>query len=793
MVEKEQGRIKWFNVTKRYGFISPESGPDVFVHINNVVDLAPTQLVEGLEVEFVIVETPKGLEAQQVRAISAPGSPMTTSRPKRRAQYKPKRPEASKPQRFLNPYNFVRYLTNPRPKNQVLGDCLPPPHDRYVGLTGRITCTVEAVTPLFVSDSHDIEGEVGKHREFRFFQVDGEPVLPASSLRGMIRSVFEAATNSCFAILQEDDPYPLEHREARAPDMIPARVVELTENGGTLELLDCTYSVPIDCSRGPVITRAAAVAQAYPPRVLTQRDRTATPFDSTQSRLPQGVRDGMRVAALVTREPQTHRSGRFRSFIVQTVVPVAQHTMLRPSDGQVKVFGWLHLTGPNIENKHDERLFFRWDDRQPQAPTVHQIDKRYLLPFSKEVVSEYNYHLAEYWERNRKQVEKLGKKPWLYDAESLPYPSTFVEQDRELQQGDLVYALTDNSGRVSVLRSVTMPRIRYRHRRQELLPETLLHCRKRHELCPACRMFGWVHPQAEELGREEAVAYAGRVRLSHGCARGGMRPESFQEPFTLAILATPKPTTTVFYLLDANLKPSDVTYDTPGARLRGRKFYRHFGEWERWLPAQREEFKRAGGKRDDQNRTIRGVLKPGAKFTFDLEFESLTDVELGAVLWALELEDGMYHRLGFAKPLGFGSVKVTVDHLRILKPGERYTSLRCVEGGWTKDLDPTEYINAFKAALQQAYDEIPFIRLPNIQDLRKLLSAPDVRHIHYPRSEPTPTEDGENFKWFVGNRRRLDDARKPAHRRRLPNPELLPLPSDDTAGLELMDARGNAV
>ncbi len=113
--------------------------------------------------------------------------------------------------RYLNPYNFVRYLPEPDivpddPDAQLLGRCAPPPHDRYVGLTGRITCTLETVTPLFISDSHEVKEQPvtnapdKKHKSYRFFQYEGKDAIPATSLRGMVRSTFEAVTNSSFSV-----------------------------------------------------------------------------------------------------------------------------------------------------------------------------------------------------------------------------------------------------------------------------------------------------------------------------------------------------------------------------------------------------------------------------------------------------------------------------------------------------------------------------------------------------------------------------------------------------------------
>jgi CspA family cold shock protein len=61
-----KGRVKWFNNSKGYGFISQEDGPDVFVHHSNIEGEGFRSLEEGQEVEFEIVEGRKGPQAQKV-------------------------------------------------------------------------------------------------------------------------------------------------------------------------------------------------------------------------------------------------------------------------------------------------------------------------------------------------------------------------------------------------------------------------------------------------------------------------------------------------------------------------------------------------------------------------------------------------------------------------------------------------------------------------------------------------------------------------------------------------------
>ena len=66
MAERETGTVKWFDVTKGYGFIARERGGDVFVHISAIRGQGHRWLDKDQRGEFTVVQGQKGPQAHDV-------------------------------------------------------------------------------------------------------------------------------------------------------------------------------------------------------------------------------------------------------------------------------------------------------------------------------------------------------------------------------------------------------------------------------------------------------------------------------------------------------------------------------------------------------------------------------------------------------------------------------------------------------------------------------------------------------------------------------------------------------
>ena len=71
MSDRETGTVKWFNAKKGYGFIIREEGEDIFVHYTSIKSEGFRSLEEGQKVEFVVGDSAKGPQAQDVIVVTS--------------------------------------------------------------------------------------------------------------------------------------------------------------------------------------------------------------------------------------------------------------------------------------------------------------------------------------------------------------------------------------------------------------------------------------------------------------------------------------------------------------------------------------------------------------------------------------------------------------------------------------------------------------------------------------------------------------------------------------------------
>lgn len=440
--------------------------------------------------------------------------------------------------RFLNPYTFM-----PTPRRdgwpEPLGDALPHGHDRLHegGWTGSIKVRLRVETPLLLLDAaRAFPAPTGKDGHLRYPMLlrNGSPHLPATSVKGMLRSAYEIITNSRFGVFDEwKKPLGWRRIVSDAQHMRPVRIV--SDGGNGLRVQFC---------------KAVRL-----PR-----------YDKKQVRYPDGslpqYGDEVWIHASGRQLTANKTSGRR-----PTVDKIVKGP--RPS-GADWTRGYVFVSGENIGKKKHERVFIptntfrevtqelreRWDMLMCNYRATHT--EKELEGFN--TVSDTNKPLE--WSAHLKDPERA-----------------------RLEEGTLCYAyMLDET--VEGLYPVAIPRDITLLTPVEMLPESLHPAPDINSLSPADRLFGWVAPKGSST---RPAGYRGRLRV------GPVQCEESEKPHTtkfngdglpLAILGNPKPSQGRFYFAiedggeklenpPRNRVAKTALYLSGRSRLRGRKVYWH--------------------------------------------------------------------------------------------------------------------------------------------------------------------------------------------------------------------------
>ncbi len=220
-------------------------------------------------------------------------------------------------------------------------------------------------------------------------------------------------------------------------------------------------------------------------------------------------------------------------------------------------------------------------------------------------------------------------------------------------------------------------------------------------LSPVRRLFGYTgdNEGSKGIGTGDYEQLMGRVSINAALEVVGedeADDQRFLPPTFLKELGMPRPSAVEFYLKQPyhpHARPSDratlatygdaAGYDAPG-ELAGRKFYLDRSDAYTGEPWKDDS---AANRANERSTLALEASKPGRKFRFTLRFRDLEPAELAAVLVALcpnqfrevlggAHPDGYCSKLGYARPLGWGSVRIEAKALLFLEPATDGPQLR---------------------------------------------------------------------------------------------------------------------
>lgn len=589
----------------------------------------------------------------------------------------PRHVSPTDPQRGATaPYNFV-----PLPECvftvadgiEVDGKKISPwkMHDRFEPGThsGWIELAIKTLTPLYIrgavtrSADDAWDDRDSRLRPEPYQTSDGRPAIPGSSLRGMVRALVEILSFAKIEPVSDARPFFRDISPSRISTEYRRHFIE--ELGILSSGVDIANGRPISRTApgyrarvraGFVDARRRIISECGLARVeqaLIQQQLQKKPLvGSGPMATPDWAIQHLEVCVQVNPKPgdyflarQTSPRGNQRH--PDLYLRFRKVHALSRSAAQGHHRGILVITG-GVPHKHLEFVFLQ-EERVGEIRIPDAIWDRF---HDEDQITQWQERA---FPRNQPQGATRPAAGHLRDGE----PVFFLVDEAKKSN--------DNPDGLVFLGRAGMFRFPYDLSPRELVPETL-----RHEpLDLAEAMFGKVDKDETIKGRaffEDAVAT-------------GKRADWLEEVIVLRILSAPKPTTFQHYLTQDGTKGRDqlTTYlEGDQTTIRGHKLYWH--RWEQGLSQVKVTDKhdellkelQSREPKDTQHTVIRPV-KADVTFEGRIRFENLTDLELGALLCALQLPEGCAHKLGMGKPLGLGTVQIAA-RLRLVDRAARYRS-----------------------------------------------------------------------------------------------------------------------
>lgn len=637
---------------------------------------------------------------------------------------------------FINPYNFIPLGKGKRPAPKREGSLL----------TGYIECTLTPKTDLFIpntssEDTFDLTDEEGKkeHKSYEFFSyrnLEGRqsedagrprnPVVPGSELRGVIRSEYEALTDSCLSLDYDE--------------ILSARDQDFHKTPGIVSL-----------ENGEWVLYSAQRIKLEKPDGLKTGDIVDFKKDSAPS--------GFGFVA-----SQLHRITDFSKYRGNSeTIPAWKQALMtfgdtadESSDCELKMkalktssklgvvlIGESAAEGSNKKYEH----IFTCKSEAGRGPRIADAMERLKLA------------LELYRNDKMNQNPDSEKKGWYKDypvSGTSPIP-VWYETD---SAGEYYFspACRGKNAFGNELARVVSNRTKGSENPEE---QSYLPCKNENKLCSACALFGTV----EETGTETvgALTVSSRLRFTDAVFCGDQPPE-YGEQETLRELAGPKPQCAEFYTSIPNGKNKSwnyrYVYERRGQKqtsisdqitLNGRKFYLHHT----YVPSK-------GEAKTKRNCTVRPLKASDAnRFGFRVYFDRIAEIELKRLLVVLSCGDNSgtrYHKIGMGKPLGLGSVRIRVEEIK-LRDLQAY-----LDGNPLPDATE-QYRPYFGGYFENQFKEEDVFGTDGavLSSYLKLLDfyAVDSRMVSYPiaKDESAKKDNREaSYHWFIGARDRSRGA-----------------------------------
>lgn len=557
--------------------------------------------------------------------------------------------------------------------------------------SGYIDIEITAKTPLYIRGPARKQNNTWDSREVRFrlepyVDLQGHPVIPGSSLRGAIRTLFEILTFSKIQPVTNERPF----YRSLSPDRVglayrsrmsrPGSPTPLPRAGFIGKNPDGTYMINETCS----VLRVS-------------HDR---------------------IHQLIPTFTYVHSA----SYVPD---PVLQHTTIwvkRDAAGRDAVAVELSYA-PGLEEA--VLVLTGWAPPRPIPGTDRMAEKCKEFVFLKALKKPPIQIPAFAWQR-------------FHDEDQITrYQESAFPPKGHLREGDPVFFVCDSTGELDFFGRAQMFRLPYDESPFDLLPSEHKAFSDDH-LDLAEVVFGFV-PQHLDDKRK---AIRSRIEVEDAVAPEIVRPLDAMAP---NILSSPKVTCYQHYLTqNGGRDKRELTTYLNGdvTMIRGHKLY-----WHRWngLRSIKEENQDKVLRDPGTQHTIIQPIPDKTVFHGRIHFHNLLDFELGALWATIALPEGHAHKIGMGKPLGLGSIRIEPT-LYILDARTRYRSWQ--QSGFIRCDNPRDtYQSAFESRIAAHAKEsqehlcktgVGLTTFYRLNVLYEMLKWPDVPSLFFADTAPLP-------------------------------------------------------
>ncbi len=724
--------------------------------------------------------------------------------------------------KFHNPYHFV-----PAKRNGRINDmCVTAfddrqlnhlTHDRYVdnSHSGRIICCLTAETPFFVGDERKIKAQEHLPAEVFPFEIDSKPAIPATSLRGLISNIAEAASNSALRVLENRYLSRRADYQTESLGAIGMIIIEKDTKGKDIRKLRplCLPQLKWEQSKKGYYVEPKYQVMFRHPLLKVYIDGYRKKYRNGQAVQPPEI-ERKRDTFLAKKNPNSYSADKDGYWYLKlggtcsmttnkTVTATAPHEKNHRLLGQKAAADEEPISESEYKRQENYirgiiRVLGIDGGREKQIPTskTHEIFIPYPIGIEKEptfdcekAAQHFEFLAAE---RTRENTDfPFHNKGSNRNAEQKDKEKSET-YNIKLRDGDIVFFEPDKND-YSKVGEVSISSIWRRSAGgtshdyfRAISPELLPFNAERKTITLAEQIFGFVEQDfssdKSQLKNRQARALAGRLRFSNAlfrhCKEGKDKKLNYYlNPVTLKILDSPKPPSPALYFKHNNGTGNYISKQELSAQRhypQGRKFYIHQkmegNPWETRRP----------NDPCKQKVKVTPVID-GAVFYFHIDFDNLSDIELGLLLYSLSPSDTFHHKLGMGKPIGLGTVKIKPVGLFTINRKERYyvktdediftKERKRYHKGWVhQDTSVTLWQALYPQEIQdymKGLEQIDCFKLrddftdkidKDIKKALELLGNPDnlKAKVHYPQLSQKDIED-ENFRWFMNN----DDRNNP--------------------------------